>query len=165
MMNRKHIYMMLAIIGTMVAACKKEYKEIGEVPSKVDGITATWVLNKCVSVDKASIVEESLDITTFFYSTNKMPNVTFAMEGSNGTYTCDTSQVAYQFFGGTKGTWLFDNADFPTKMILHPTGSTETITLPLVSTIRPTDMYLQVYKSVTCGGKETSVYNLSFIRN
>jgi hypothetical protein len=164
-MKTNKIYVLLAIIGTMVAACKKEYKEIGDIPSKVDGITATWVLSSCKSVDKASIVEESLDITTFFYSKNKLPNITFVMEGSLGTYSCDTSNVAYQFFGGTRGTWQFDNNEFPTKVILSPTGSTETIVFPMVGTIRPTDTYLQLDKSVSCGGKETSVYRLSFTRN
>ncbi len=164
-MNKNFIYIMLAIIGTLTAACKKEYKEIGEIPSKIEGITATWVLNKCSSVDKASIVEESWDITSFFYTTQKLPNITFVMEGSIGTYSCDTSLVAYQFFGGTKGTWQFDNNEFPQSVILHPSGSTETIVLPLAKTIRPTDTYLEVDKSVTCKGKETSVYRLSFIRN
>jgi hypothetical protein len=87
------------------------------------------------------------------------------MEGSLGTYSCDTSNVAYQFFGGTRGTWQFDNNEFPTKVILSPTGSTETIVFPMVGTIRPTDTYLQLDKSVSCGGKETSVYRLSFTRN
>lgn len=159
------IYILLIAIGMMATACRKEYKEIGDIPSKVDGITATWVLQSCTSVDKAAIIEEQLDITSFFYSKGKMPNITFVMEGSIGTYSCDTSNVAYQFFGGTKGSWQFDNTEFPTQLILTPNGSTQTITLPLVSTIRPTDPYLKVDKSVSCGGKETSVYRLSFIRN
>lgn len=159
------IYILLAAIGLMATACRKEYKEIGEAPSKIEGISATWVLQSCSSIDKAAIVEESSDITSFFYTNTRMPNITFVMEGSVGTYTCDTSNVAYQFFGGPKGTWEFDNNDYPSKVILHPTGSSQSITMPLVDPIRPTDPYLKMDKLVTCGGKTTSIYRLSFIRN
>lgn len=157
--------MSLMLVVGVISSCRKEYKEIGEIPSKVEGITASWVLNMCEVIDKGGIIEETMEITPFFYSDTKMPNIVFKMEGNQGTYTCDTSNVAFQFFGGTKGTWQFDNADFPTKVMLKPSGSTETLTFPLVATIRPTDTFLKMDKSVFCGGAEKSVYRLTFIRN
>jgi hypothetical protein len=164
-MKKQIIIMSLALIVGMISSCRKEYKEIGELPSKVDGITASWVLNMCEVIDKGAIIEETMNITPFFYSDTKLPNITFSMESGVGTYSCDTSHVAYQFFGGTKGTWKFDNAEYPTKVMLTPSGSTDVITFPLVATIRPTDTYLKMDKSVMCGGAEKSVYRLTFIRN
>jgi hypothetical protein len=154
------------VLSTMIfTSCRKEYKEIGELPSKVEGITASWILTGCDVVDKGGIIEETLNITPFFQSKSKMPNISFSIESGVGAYTCDTSNVAFQFFGGTGGKWRFDNDQFPTKVILTPNGSVEDIVLPLVSTIRPTDTYLKLDKSVYCGGAEKSVYRLTFIRN
>jgi hypothetical protein len=162
---KKKLIIGCGLILFIIASCRKEYKEIGEVPSKVEGITASWVLSSCEVIDKGGIIEETIDITSFFTTKSKMPNVSFKMESGVGTYSCDTSNIAFQFFGGKSGKWNFDNAEYPTKVILKPDGSSESITLPLVSTIRPTDTYLKLDKSVFCGGAEKSVYRLSFIRN
>lgn len=162
---KKYLLILGATLNLLVVSCRKEYKEIGEVPSKIDGITAQWVLNSCKLVDKAAIVEETVDITPFFNQARKLPNVSFTMEGGLGTYTCDTSDVAFSFFGGTKGTWSFDNNEFPKKLLIQPQGTTTQIAYPLVATIRPTDTYLQIDKSIFCNGVEKAVYRLSFIRN
>ncbi len=152
-------------IGVFATSCQKEYKEIGEIPSKTDGITASWILSSCSSIDKAAIVEETMDITSFFYTDTKLPNINLKMESNLGTYTCDTANVAYQFFGGTSGTWSFDNPDFPKKVFLTPAGTSTVLEFTLAATIRPTDPYLKLDKSVVCGGKEVSVYRLTFTRN
>ncbi|MES2780419.1 MAG: DUF5004 domain-containing protein [Bacteroidota bacterium] len=162
---KKYIYIMSLAIGLIAASCRKEYKEIGENPSKIDGITASWSLHSCQVIDKAATVEETIDITPFFTRTTRLPNITFAMNGGTGTYTCDTSNVAYAFFGSTSGTWTFDNAEFPQKVMLTPAGATTALEFPLAATIRPTDTYLQIDKNVWCGGAIKSVYRLSFIRN
>lgn len=164
-MKKQIIIMSFALVVGVISSCRKEYKEIGEVPSKVDGITASWVLTMCEVIDKGGIIEETMDITPFFYSDSKLPNIVFSMESGTGTYTCDTSHVAFQFFGGTNGIWRFDNSDYPTEVILTPSGSSDDITFPLVATIRPTDTYLKMDKSVFCGGDAKSVYRLTFIRN
>lgn len=164
-MKKQIIIIGFTLVAGLFFSCRKEYKEIGEVPSKVEGITASWVLSTCEVIDKGAIIEETMDITPFFYSDSKLPNIVFSMESGTGTYTCDTSHVAYQFFGGTKGIWRFDNNEYPTKVILTPSGSSDAITFPLVATIRPTDTYLKMDKAVFCGGAEKSVYRLSFIRN
>jgi hypothetical protein len=162
---KKHIIIGLTLAVMAVSSCRKEYKEIGDVPSKVDGITASWSLSGCEVVDKGGIIEETLDITPFFRTQSKMPNINFTMESGVGTYTCDTSNIAFQFFGGVGGKWRFDNDNYPTKLIITPNGGTESTILALASTIRPTDTYLKLDKSVWCGGAEKSVYRLSFIRN
>jgi hypothetical protein len=164
MSMKKQIIIGYVLILFLITSCRKEYKEIGETPSKVDGITASWVLSTCEVIDKGGIIEETIDISPFF-TAGKMPNISFTMESGVGTYSCDTSGVAFHFFGGKSGKWDFDNVAYPTKVILKPNGSSESITLPLVSTIRPTDTYLKLDKSVFCGGAEKAVYRLSFIRN
>ena len=151
-------------MSLIVTSCRKEYKEIGENPSKIDGITASWQLSSCKVIDKAAVIEETVDITSFFAESSKLPNITFAMNAGAGTYTCDTSSVAFSFFGGTHGTWSFDDPSFPKKVLLVPSGSTTVMEFPLAATIRPTDTYLQIDKSVLCGGAEKAVYRLSFIR-
>ncbi|MCU0441966.1 MAG: DUF5004 domain-containing protein [Bacteroidia bacterium] len=161
--NNAFVCLIFGIVA--LSSCRKEYKEIGEVPSKVEGISASWVLQDCAVIDKASIVEETLNITPYFSKGAKMPNIRFQMEGTTGVYQADTTGVLYSFFGGTSGTWQFDNADFPTKLILTPTGSSSSITMPLASTIRPTDTYLKIDQSVLCNDKVVSVYRLTFIRN
>jgi hypothetical protein len=163
-MKKLMVYMSVAI-GLLATSCRKEYKEIGDNPSKVDGITASWVLTGCSIIDKAATVEETMDVTSFFTQNGKLPNVHFVMENGTGTYSSDSSNVAYNFFGGTGGTWTFDNADYPTKVILTPAGSAEPVVLMLAATIRPTDTYLKLDKSVLCGGVEKSVYRISFTRN
>lgn len=161
---KKYIYIMGVALSFLVTSCRKEYKELGENPSKIDGITASWSLSSCKVIDKAATVEEMIDVTSFFASPTKLPNITFAMNGGVGTYTCDTSNVAYSFFGGTSGTWSFDDANYPKKVIITPAGATAPIEFPLAATIRPTDTYLLIDKSVSCGGAEKTVYRLSFIR-
>lgn len=156
---------MSVAVSLLSTSCRKEYKEIGEEPSKIEGITAHWVLSSCNIIDKAATVEETMDVTSFFTSKGNLPNVTFHMEGGAGTYTSDTSGVALLFFGGANGTWSFDNNDYPTKVLITPAGSTQPISYPLAATIRPTDTYLKLDKSVSCGGAEKLVYRLSFIRN
>lgn len=162
---KKYIYIMSVAISLSAASCRKEYKEIGETPSKVEGITASWSLHSCKVIDKAATIEESLDITSFFSLSPRLPNITLSMNNGVGTYTSDTSNVGYSFFGGTSGTWTFDDMQFPKKVLLTPTGSSQVLEFPLAATIRPTDTYLQIDKSVLCGGAEKSVYRLSFIRN
>lgn len=152
------------LIGMMATSCQKEYKEIGEVPSKIEGISASWTLRSCTVIDKAAIVEESLEITPFLLSGTKAPNIRMYIEGGQGFYTCDNDGVAFQFFGGASGQWAFDNAEFPKKVIFTPTGSTP-FEMPLAAPIRPTDSYLQLDQSIKCGGKEKFVYRLSFTRN
>jgi hypothetical protein len=164
-MKKKVLIMGYVLALFMLSACRKEYKEIGDLPSKVDGLTASWVLSSCEVLDKGGIIEETIDVTPFFQTKSKLPNVSFTMESGVGTYSCDTSNIAFQFFGGTAGKWRFDNEQYPTKIILIPNGGVESIVLPLGSTIRPTDTYLKLDKAVLCGGEEKSVYRLSFIRN
>jgi hypothetical protein len=161
---KKYIYIMSATMSLFVASCRKEYKELGENPSKIEGITASWSLSSCKVIDKAATIEETIDVTSFFTPSTKLPNITFAMNSGVGTYTCDTSNVAFTFFGGTSGTWSFDDANYPKKVLLTPAGATAPIEFPLAATIRPTDTYLLIDKSVLCGGTEKAVYRLSFIR-
>jgi hypothetical protein len=162
---KKYILYIVALVSIVAVSCQKEYKEIGDIPSKVDGITASWILKSCSVVDKGGFVEETMDITPFFAKSPKLPNILMTMESGQGFYACDTSNTAFNFFGGISGLWRFDNADFPTKVIFTPTGSNSSIEMALVATIRPTDTYLQLDNSVACGGSEKSVYRLSFIRN
>lgn len=161
---KNKLYIVCATIGLMVSSCQKEYKEIGEIPSKIEGITANWILKSCEVVDKGGFEEETMDITSFFYSKSNLPNIQFTMVNGAGVYSADTSNIAFQFFGSTSGTWIFDNPDFPKQLILTPTGSSQTLTFNLAATIRPTDTYLKLDKSILCKDTEKAVYRLSFVR-
>jgi hypothetical protein len=165
-MMKKYIIYLGVAVSLLAASCRKEYKEIGEEPSKIEGITANWSLSSCSIIDKAATVEETMDVTAAFSRSSRMPNIRFTMEGGQGSYSTDTSGVAYLFFGNTTaGKWMFDNAAYPTKVIITPSGNTESMTFPLAATIRPSDTYLKIDKPVLCNGVEKSVYRLTFVRN
>ena len=61
--------------------------------------------------------------------------------------------------------WFFDDNEFPTLIKLIPDGG-DTITLNLLSTIRPIDAYLNFTMNRTCGPQNMPYigYNFKFIR-
>ena len=110
-MNNK-IIVGLAIVGLMIASCKKDVKEIGAPASKMEGIKASWILTKAVQVDELSLTKESANVYSFFSSSSNLPNIVF----SDSTYTVDTVGLKLNFFGGVSGKWAFDNPLYPAKI-------------------------------------------------
>lgn len=158
---KKTLYIAVAAL-LMVGACKKEMKELGAPASKVEGLLATWELNKAVQVDEQSLTKESANIFHYFSSSAKLPNITFL----DSTYTVDTAGLSFNFFGGPSGSWKFDDVDYPSKITFTPDGGAS-FDLKLNGPIRPQDN-LRLSKEVmhSCKGKSTWVmsYNVEFIR-
>lgn len=148
----------IAAVILAIPACKKD-KTLEPAPSKVDGLTAAWVLVKATQVDELSLIKESADITEFYASGTTQPNITFKPDF---TFTSNNVGVAKVHFGNS-GTWKFDNANFPTKIILTYTGG-GTDDLPLGATIRTTDTRLKIKQTINCGTQAVFSYLLEFER-
>lgn len=140
-------------------SCKSELKEIGSPSNKVDGIKSSWVLSKCVQIDEKSLTKEYADVTRFFTSGNKLPNITF----SDSTYTVDTSGLSFNYFGGPSGKWQFDNNDYPTKVTFKPDGGSS-FDILLNGPTRTSDPLLKFKKTISCSGSSIFTYNIEFTR-
>jgi hypothetical protein len=162
-MNMKNtIIIGLAIVGTIIASCKKDLKEIGNPASKMDGIKASWVLTKAIQIDELSLTKESANVFGFFSSSASLPNILF----SDSTYTVDTVGLKLNFFGDVSGKWSFDNPLYPSKVNFVPSNGTP-FTLKLGGPIRPQDnLKLSKEIKVSCGGEDNLVlsYVLEFMR-
>ncbi len=161
----KRIIMITAFFISLMA-CKKEIKDIGAPASKVEGLQANWVLQRCSMVDELSLTKESIKMGDYFTVKNAaltQPNIKFAINNGNRIYTVDTTNVLVNFFQASSGTWNFDNDEFPTEIVFNPTGGTP-FTLPLGGPIRTVDQVLKLRKPVYCGGELKFSYVLEFER-
>ena len=70
------------------------------------------------------------------------PGATLQVQGAttlaSGNFTVDTAGVSINFFGGTKGTWAFDNNNAPSSITFTPIDAAA-FTLNLGGPIRPSD--------------------------
>lgn len=131
-MNKWFTMSLLALLG--LSACKKELKEIGSPASKIEGIAETWEMIQAVQIDERSLTRESFNLTPFFIKQGKMPNITFTAD----SFSVDTAGVSINFFGGTRGTWSFDNPPAPAAINFVPNDA-PAFTLNLGGPIRPGD--------------------------
>ncbi len=131
-MNKGISIALLALLS--LGACKKELKEIGAPSNKVEGINATWEMIQAIQIDEKSLTREAFNLTPFFIKQGKMPNITFSAD----SFTVDTAGVSINFFGGTKGTWAFDNTEAPSAINFTPADAAA-FTLNLGGPIRPGD--------------------------
>jgi hypothetical protein len=158
----KKLVMMICAASLLMAACKKDTKEIGVPASKMEGITSNWQLLKANQVDELSLTKEAVNIYGYFSTSVKLPNILF----TDSTYSVDTTGLSYNFFGGAEGKWKFDDPEFPSTITFTPNGG-NAFSLKLNGPIRPQDN-LKLTKEVhkTCKGKATWVmsYNLEFTR-
>lgn len=155
--------LVLTLFGT--SACKKEYESIGLPASKIDGVVARWVLTDFIITDKATIVEESMDMKDYFAGSTALPNIVFSISGTDTSYACDTTGLPFNIFGTTSGKWRFDDVNFPTKIVLIPSNGDATVEFKLLAPIRTVDNSLKISKSITCNGNEVFTYDLSFNRS
>jgi hypothetical protein len=164
-MKKYSILFPLIALTSVFWGCKKEYEPIGEVPSKLEGIVASWELVSCSMVDKSAIIEESEDITEYL-NTGTPPNIKFSISATDTTYSTDTTGAVFNFFGSSSGRWRFDDIYFPTKVILYPDGPnvSEQIECTLINTIRPNDTNLKLRIPVLCNNKLVFTYDLIFSR-
>lgn len=155
---KRIITFFIAALVLLAPACKKD-KTLDPAPSKVEGLSASWVLVKASQVDEVSLIKETADITDFYSTGTQMPNITF---NANFTFSSDNTGVAKSHFGSS-GTWAFDNNDYPTKILLTYTGG-GTDELPLGATIRTTDTRLKIKQTIYCGTDAAFSYLLEFER-
>ncbi len=161
--NMKNLVLLLFVVVAL-ASCKKEYEDIGVPSSKFEGAVADWGMTSFRVVDKATIVEETMDFRDFFASNIIKPNIRFYTEGTDTLYSCDTTGLPINVFESVSGKWRFDDMNFPTKIILSPDGSSNLIEFKLLAPIRVVDQKLILRKSIYCGDKEIATYDLEFIR-
>jgi Domain of unknown function (DUF5004) len=164
MIMKKYIILVLVASAMILNACKKEYEEIGTPSSKIEGVTADWVVTKFVVTDKAGVIEEKLDMTDYFFGATKVPNILFSINGTDTVYTCDTTGLTFNVFKTTSGRWRFDNNLVPTKIVLIPNDAPANIDLTLRGPIRETDTYLKVSIETLCGTKVQFTYDMDFSR-
>lgn len=164
-MMKKIILAVMVLIVFSTSACKKEYESIGLPASKIDGVVARWVLTDFIITDKATIVEEKMDMTDFFSSNASLPNIVFTISGTDTTYACDTTGLPFNVFGTTTGKWKFDDINFPTKILLIPANGDATVEFNLLAPIRTVDNSLKISKSINCNGNAAFTYDLSFNRS
>lgn len=156
----KNLLLIAGLFLLVQTACKDDIKELAPPASKVEGIKASWVLDKCILIDEQSLTRESNDITAFVSANgNAKSNITF----TETNYTVDTAGLVYNVFESASGTWAFDNNSYPTKIILTPNNG-NAFELPLGGPVRPTDAFLRIKKMVNCGTANAFSYNFSFIR-
>lgn len=153
----------LILCGTMLG-CRPEKRTLGPKPSQTEGISNTgWILSRVdeidVNVQLAFVESDTLLNVTETFIDGKPMEFDFSKEG---TYTI-TSGSGSQLFNVNAGTWKFDNADYPSKIIFNE-GTAAANTLKMMRPVRPQDINLVLKYNKICGGKRTVSYHLTFSR-
>ena len=151
---KKYISLIL-IVGFALAGCKKERPVLSEPGSKLEGIHANWEMVEVIQVDEVSINKDELDVSDVFLTNPMKINI----NSEDFTYTVDNPSGPNYF--GNSGKWEFDDNEYPT-MITITTDASKVIELPLVSTIRPQDTYLNFKLLRTCGGSDDAYVGYKF---
>lgn len=145
-------------------SCKRDKKELGDKPSQTNGISGTWVLSRVdqidVNVEVAFRESDTLLSVTEAILTGNPMEITFDKSSSNFTTKAGDG---IEFFGGTLGSWAFDNANYPSKVILNASQPNEA-TYNLVKPVRPQDSYLVLKYNKMCGNQRTVSYHLWYSR-
>ena len=153
----------ILLCGAMIG-CRPEKKTLGPKPSQTEGISNTgWILSREDQID--------VNVQLAFVESDTLLNVTETfIEGTpmefgftkDGSYTI-TSGSGSQLFKINAGSWKFDNADYPSKIIFDD-GTAGVNTLSMMRPVRPQDNYLVLKYNKICGGKRTVSYHLTFSR-
>ncbi len=161
----KKIILLISCIAIGFASCKPEVKgELGDVPSKMEGIRGTWEVSGFKQQDPNNAIREERDLSEFYVVDGQTP---YRLSFNTDSMTFSVAPGPGKNFFGTGGSWAFDNNDYPTKMFLYTPS--DTIEALLGSTVRPTDNKLEIQFESAChqaGGAKliTSVYTLIFNR-
>ena len=157
--NQLFLFLLALPLLGLFASCADDDAEIGEAGSKLDGINATWVLDKVIQTDETAFVLSELDITHYYNADGTPPEIVF--NSSDFTYTV-TDQGKRNFFGAS-GNWAFDDNNTPTMVTLTESGGSD-IELVLASTIRPVDQKLRVKFVKNCDGTPIITYLFEYVR-
>jgi len=154
----------MASAATWISACKPEKKVLGPAPSQTKGITqATWILYRVDQIDvnkQLAFVESDTLMTVSDVFIDGTPvEATFTEQGDFNLTTGSGSLL----FPKLSGKWEFDNAEYPTSIVLEK-GTTEEAHVTLLKPIRPQDANLILKFNKFCSGKRTVSYHLWFMR-
>jgi hypothetical protein len=153
----------IILCGGMIG-CRPEKKTLGPKPSQTEGISNTgWILSRVDQIDvnvQLAFVESDtlLNVTETFIDGTPM-EFSFTKDGSYSI----ASGAGSQLFKINAGSWKFDNADYPSKIILDD-GTAGVNTVSMMRPVRPQDNYLVLKYNKICGGKRTVSYHLTFSR-
>lgn len=153
----------IILCGAMIG-CRPEKKSLGPKPSQTEGISNTgWILSRVDQIDvnvQLAFVESDtlLNVTETFVDGTPM-EFSFTKDGSYSI----ASGAGSQLFKINAGSWKFDNADYPSKIILDD-GTAGVNTVSMMRPVRPQDNYLVLKYNKICGGKRTVSYHLTFSR-
>ena len=151
------------LCGAMIG-CRPEKKSLGPKPSQTEGISSTgWILSRVDQIDvnvQLAFVESDtlLNVTETFIDGTPM-EFSFTKDG----FYSIASGAGSQLFKINAGSWKFDNADYPSKIILDD-GTAGVNTVSMMRPVRPQDNYLVLKYNKICGGKRTVSYHLTFSR-
>lgn len=154
----------MGLLLLWVQACRKKPPVVIDEPSKIEGISDNWVLEKVEQVDvnvssPTSASDTLLDISTPFITGAPMELVftkddqIYAIIPGKGT----------TFFPSLTGTWKFDNDRYPKKVTLDA-GTAKARDFYLMQSIRPQDQFLVLKYNKFCSGKRTVSYHLWYRR-
>lgn len=155
---------LLVICITCLSGCRKKPPVQPDEPSKIEGISDHWVLEKVQQVDvnvrnPLSEADSLLDITADFI-TSAPAELVFSKEGM--IYAMLPGRGS-SFFSKPAGSWKFDNDIYPEKVLLNA-GTPQETAYGLLQSIRPQDANLVLKYNKYCTGKRTVSYHLWFRR-
>lgn len=156
-MSKKIILNLAFVMLLALQACKTEDFVLGPPPSKVEGISDTWVIETAAMVDELSPTKKAINLNQF-YLENPM-EITFNADPK----TYEVKLGSGKNFLGTNGTWSFDDPDFPEKVILVDNNN-ETHTLSLQSPTRPVDKKFRFKYTILCDTDPAVSYSFQFAR-
>jgi len=154
----------IASTATWISACKPEKKVLGPAPSQTQGLTqASWVLYRVDQIDvnkQLAFVESDtlMTVSDVFIDGNPV-EATFTAQGDFAL----TPGSGSLLFPKQSGKWEFDNADYPSAIVLEK-GTPEESRVTLLKPIRPQDANLILKFNKFCTGKRTVSYHLWFMR-
>ena len=151
----------MAAVGIMLIftaqACRKKSTDMYDASSKLEGIQDVWVLNDVKQFDPSN-KDLTIDVTDAF--TGATPIELDIHSKDSATFTFNQ---ANPLFLGTKGTWRFDDNNFPTQ--IEMTGDAGIQTVKLLQTVRTVDQILSIQLTRYCGGGTPStIYQFNFVR-
>lgn len=131
--------LLVSLVAISITSCKEDDDtEIGDPFSKIEGLTATdWIVAEVFLVDESNPAKPERDISNYYTSTANRLEMSYNIDG---TFVV-TAGDGLNFFPSS-GSWMFDNDQAPTAIILtSDEGVTE---MPLAGPTRISDAQLKI---------------------
>lgn len=155
-----YLLLFVSILTVGLSGCKPQDEPlIGTPTDPTEGIEGSFKLSNVVQVDElTSKLNKKLDISAFFIGAEPMM-LTFAAADSSVTIVPGTTP---DYFGNglSKAKWMFDDAKFPTQILIN--GGTSS--WGLLRPIRSFDKTIAFKLSRSYKGKLAVTYQFTFTR-